>query len=503
MSFPAVLTSRQLREADAITLERQHITGWELMERAATACTQWISSKFDCSLAVTVVCGPGNNGGDGLAIARLLREKGYLVQVYVLDTGKQGSDCFLQNMELWKRMNQPVTKLLQTEEAIRALEINEGMVIDAIFGSGLNKKLSGLAARCVQQLNHAKGIKIAIDIPSGLLGEQLLEPDSVIFQADYTLSFQSPRLSFFFPESGSYTGKWEVLDIGLDKNYISETGSSIYYITKASLAGILPKRKKFTHKGSYGHARIMAGSRGKMGAAVLATQACLRSGAGLVSVQAPACGLDILQVSCPEAMVVSDKGMDCIMEVQDMEACRCVAAGPGLGTDLRTAEVLYASLQQFRQPWVLDADALNILSQHTEWLRAVPGGSILTPHPKEFERLAGASADSWERYHRQQAFSREYQVYLVLKGAHTCITTPEGETYFNTSGNPGMARGGSGDMLTGILAGLLAQGLKPLDTCLAGVFVHGCAGDLAFAELGETGMTVSDMIRMLPGAFDL
>ncbi|MDB5209686.1 MAG: Bifunctional NAD(P)H-hydrate repair enzyme, partial [Sediminibacterium sp.] len=324
---------------------------------------------------------------------------------------------------------------------------------------------------------------------------------SPVIKAANTLSFQFPKLAFFFPENGMFTGDWKILQIGLSETFIAKEPAANYQLTKTFIQGLLKPRQKFSHKGTYGHAMLIAGSYGKIGAAILAARACLRSGPGLLTVHLPQCGHDIMQTTNPEAMVSPDTKKHWVGDEILTKTFSAVGIGPGLGTNEQTQKTFHYIITRNERPLVIDADALNILGMHKDWLEQLPVNSILTPHPKEFERLVGTTSSDFERHELQITFSKKYKLFIILKGAHTCITTPAGESYFNTTGNPGMAKGGSGDILTGILTGILAQGYSPLETCLISVFVHGLAGDLTRELLGETGMIAGDICDHLPEAF--
>lgn len=501
MSHPAKIFSvQQIRRADQYTILHQPVLSIDLMERAATACYNWIRDRYTVQDSFIIFCGTGNNGGDGLAIARLLLTAGYRVQAYMAGAETNATEDFLTNK---KRLSEQDISLVRQLHSVHDFPIIPAgtILIDALFGTGLSRAAEGLLADLIHYINAAATTVIAIDIPSGLLADQHSDPSSAIIRANYTLSFQFPKLAFFFPENGGYVGEWVVLDIGLSQNFIEEEPSSTFFITEDFIKTLLHPRPKFSHKGSFGHALLVTGSYGKMGAAILATDACLRSGVGLLTVHTPVCGYELLQTTHPEAMAVVDSGEQYVRDEIQTDAFNAVGIGPGLGTHPDTQLAVRYLLTNCKRPIVIDADALNSISRQNEGEKTIPAHAILTPHLKEFARLVGETANDFSRHEQQLAFSQKYKVYLVLKGAHTCITTPEGETYFNTSGNPGMAKGGSGDVLTGMLTSLLAQGYSQKETCLLGVFLHGQAGDLAKQYLGETSMLAGDLIRYLPQAF--
>jgi NAD(P)H-hydrate epimerase len=501
MSHPAKIFSvEQIRRADQYTILHEPVLSIDLMERAAAASCKWIRDHYTVQHPFIIFCGTGNNGGDGLAIARLLLTAGYRVAVHVLGAEANATQDFLINKKRLLEQDDSAIKHLLTANDFPLLPPGS-ILIDALLGTGLSRAAEGLLAELIRSINAAGTTVIAIDIPSGLLADQHSNPTTAIIRATYTLSFQFPKRAFFFPENGGYVGEWKILDISLSPAFIEQEPSSTFFITEDFIKTLLHKRPKFSHKGSFGHALLVSGSYGKMGAAILATDACLRSGAGLLTVHTPVCGYEILQTTHPEAMAAVDSGEQHVRDEIQTDAFHAIGIGPGLGTHPDTQSAVRYLLANCTKPVVIDADALNSISLQKEEAKTIPAHAILTPHLKEFARLAGQTANDFSRHEQQLAFSQKYQVYLVLKGAHTCITTPEGEAYFNTSGNPGMAKGGSGDVLTGILTSLLAQGYPQKETCLLGVFLHGLAGDLAKQYLGETSMLAGDLIRYLPQAF--
>jgi hydroxyethylthiazole kinase-like uncharacterized protein yjeF len=501
MNTPCKIFSvQQVREADLFTLQQEPISSIDLMERAATKCCEWIKEKVPVLNKCILFCGHGNNGGDGLAMARILYQAKFIIEVYVLNMPGKYSDDFAVNKDRLTQIDSSLIKQVCAVTDFPAINTDD-IVIDAIFGTGLSKPVTGLAAEIIHMINNTGATVIAIDIPSGLLADTPSDHSSAIVKATYTISLQFPKLAFFFAENAMYTGNWAIVNIGLSKAFIANESTTHYQLTYWFIKNLLKPRPKFSHKGTYGHAMLITGSHGKIGAAVLAARACLRSGVGLLTVHLPECGYEIMQATHPEAMVTTDTNRQFIGDEMTTGTFSAVGIGPGIGSHERTQKTLFTIIQHAQQPLVMDADALNILGLHKDWLKHVPQNSILTPHPKEFERLAGKAANDFERHEWQVAFSKKYQVFVVLKGAHTCITTPSGESYFNITGNPGMAKGGSGDVLTGIITGVLAQGYGSLEACLISVYVHGYAGDLASVSFGETGMTVGDICDHLPAAW--
>lgn len=494
-----ILSADQIRELDAYTIIHEPILSVDLMERAAHAFVRWFIHRYpDTQRPVAVFCGVGNNGGDGLVTARLLHQHFYDVQVYWCKISAQTSEDFRHNLDRLPAHGAVPVNVLNKEAPFPPLP-STAILIDAIFGSGLNRPVTGYWAQLLNYLNGLPNLRVAIDIPSGLFADS--PSTGVSFHAHRTLSFEVPKLAFFFPENNQSVGDWEVVSIGLDSGFLAQLTTPFYYLEEDMVCDLVHLRHKFDHKGTYGHALLIMGSQGTIGAAVLAARACLRSGAGLVTVHAPKCGYEILQISVPEAMVSIDRHLFQLSEIPALDRYSAIGVGCGLGQKKTTQEALVALLKDCRQPLVIDADALNLLAQLDNGLDLIPPGSILTPHPKEFERLFGKTTDEFEQNERQRQQARQRGIYIILKRAHTSIACPDGNCYFNATGNPGMATGGSGDVLTGVLTALLAQGYSPRDACLLGVYVHGLAGDLAAAELEHEGLIAGDIVRFLGKAF--
>ena len=498
MSFKKIFSAEQMRAADTYTIRHEPITSIGLMERAAGACCKWILENLTGQNNISIICGTGNNGGDGLAVARMLNGKRN-ISVIILKISENPSADFCKNYERLKKC---------TEVQIMELEKNSppeipqdtDLLIDAVFGTGLSRAPESWVKDIIETMNASPATKLAIDVPSGLFCDRSSKGNTV-FHADTTLSFELPKLAFLLPENGKHVGNFHILPIGLHRNYINETHTPFYYIDKIDGNDILPCRAKFSHKGSFGHVLIIAGSYGKTGAAMLASKACLRTGAGLVTNHLPQKCVDCMQASFPEAMVSIDGNSHCFSSLpQDLDKYTVAAIGPGLGTSAETQNALRKFLSIWGKAAVLDADALNCISLNDNILSVIPENSILTPHPKEFERLAGTWGNDFERLEKQCRFSKLHNVIVVLKGAHTSISVPrrngEVDVFFNSTGNPGMATAGSGDVLTGIIAGLLAQGVSPEKAAILGVYLHGEAGDNAMKDKGYS-LIASDIIENL------
>ncbi len=492
-----IFSATQVKKWDAITLAEKSISSLALMETAAHACCDWLLNHLHSEQQVHMVCGKGNNGGDGLAIARLLLKKNISLAVYILETGKPGTPEFQANLQQLHELTTAI-HFIQSTDFFPAIKRND-IIIDALIGIGLHQPLSGLPANLVTHLNNSGARIISIDCPSGMYTDKSSRGNTII-TATHTLSFQQMKLAFLMPENDRFTGEVQVLDIGLSKKF-ENLEPSPFEITDPTLLSLLvPVRNKFSHKGNYGHAAIAAGSQGMMGAAALAAKACLRSGCGKLTCVIPACGYTIMQTLVPEAMCMI-AGKEALDQEIDLIYFSCLGIGPGIGTKEATAKWLKKQISDGTLPVLLDADALNIMAEHPKWLNNIPPGSVITPHPKEFERLFGPSQNDFERLALAIKKAAEHNLYIVLKGHHTAILTPMGKVYFNNTGNAGMAKAGIGDVLTGILTGLMAQQIPLPEAALLAVYLHGKAGDIAAASLGMEAMQATDLIDALSGAW--
>lgn len=496
-----ILPVEKIREADAFTIKNEPVASIDLMERAATQCYKWIKKRIDRKEPISIFCGPGNNGGDGLVIARLMSGNGYKVKTFVLMFTENHSEDFKINLDRLERTYDAETIKLHEGDKLPELQAGS-IVIDAIFGSGLSKPVTGFPAQVIHHINRSLATTIAVDIPSGLFADQhSVTSGGAIVQAKYTLTFQFPKFSFLFPENEPFVGIWQVLPIGLMEEVTEKLTIRNFTVDQHDAHELLKTRNRFAHKGNFGHALLIAGSYGKMGAALLAAKSALRAGAGLVTAHIPKTGYSIIQTAAPEVMVSIDENEAIFSKHPDLSHYNAIGLGPGLGTAKETQNAIKLLIQNTGIPLLLDADALNILAENKTWISFLPPNSILTPHPKEFERLLGKTANDFERNKRQREFSITHKVYIVLKGANTCISTPEGKCFFNTTGNPGMATGGSGDVLTGIILGLLAQHYHPQEACILGVYLHGLAGDIAARKYSEEAMIAGDMIDSFGKAY--
>jgi len=503
-----ILNAEQVRAADAQAIASEPITSVDLMERAASRCTQRILDVLregawgqPEEVSFLVLAGMGNNGGDGLVIARLLHAAGSPVRVFRCE---HRPDPTPDNAANWERLRSMGVECSSGPEHTTKLTVHStDVVIDALFGTGLTSVVPVGVADLIRLVRASERPVVAIDMPSGLFAEDNTGNDhTAIMRATLTLTLEFPKLALLLPENEAYVGAWELVPIGLDHEFCSTLGADNHLILEQDALQLLRPRPLFGHKGTFGHALMIAGSEGRSGAAVLATRAALRSGTGLVTVHAPHGALGILQTTCPEAMCSTASDPMHVDTAPSLVGIAAVGIGPGLGSDGRTALVLKKMLQECAAPMVLDADALNLLAEQRTWCSFLPSGTILTPHPKEFDRLeASPSVSGYQRLQRAREWARKQGVIVVLKGAWTAVCAPSGQVFFNSTGNPGMAKGGSGDALTGLLTGLLAQGYAPLQAAILGVYLHGLAGDLAALHKGMDGMHAGDIVDVLPEAW--
>ena len=496
-----LFTTKQIAAIDKFTIENEPITDIDLMERASLQMTNWIVQQFSTEERLLFFAGPGNNGGDALAMARQLAELDYQCEVYLLDFGKALKGSPAINYKRLEEQGKVKLSKLRSEDDFPQVDETD-VLIDGLFGSGLSRRLEGLPAQLVQYINQLLNVVVAVDIPSGLMGDSNVENNlENIIRADFTLTLQFPKISFLFPENEQFVGQWEVLPIGLHPDGISETLSPYSFADAEDVAARLPMRTKFDHKGTFGHALLIAGSYGKMGAAVLASKACLRAGAGLLTTHVPHMGFPVIQTAVPEAMASIDQHDSMFTDFPHLEPYAAIGVGPGLGLKRNSCRALCDLFDQAKVPMVIDADALNILAENKTWLEKIPEGSVLTPHPGEFRRLVGETTDSFDAIQQQMAFAKKYNCVVVLKGAHTSVAAPDGTLCWNSTGNSGMGTAGSGDVLTGIILGLLAQGMASFDAALVGVYLHGLAGDIAAKKRSEFSLMAGDIIETLGKAF--
>ena len=491
-----ILTAAEIRAWDAFTIEKDSIASIQLMERAARACTEWIIASEYSGEEFHIYCGKGNNGGDGLAIARMLFDSGNQVSVFIADSVSPGTTDFQINLQKLRERHLPLQFITDSLPVVP----DGTIIIDALLGTGLNRPVDGRMAAVVQSINHSANPVISIDIPSGLSSDEHTPGNNVI-RATHTLSFQHLKPAFIVAANEKFVGTLHLLHIGLHPDFPALIHPAFTWVTAHLARKYFRPRTRFAHKGTYGHALLIAGRSGSMGAAVLAAKAVLAGGAGLLTVMVPRSGNVILQTAVPEAMTITDNNDAYISEIPvNTDRFQAIGAGPGLGTEKATASMLQRLFGQYARPLVLDADALNLLAQHPQLLTAVPPNTVLTPHPKEFDRLFGTSENDFARIRKAKQMSIQNNVVIVLKGHHTCIFSGN-ECYVNSTGNAGMAKGGSGDVLTGFITALLAQGYDPTTAAVLGVYLHGKAGDIALAATSYESMLPSDLLQSMGAAF--
>ncbi len=491
---------KDLARADQITIKKEGITSAELMERASTGVFREIHRQLNHDqIPIKIFCGIGNNGGDGLVVGRLLREEGYNVTVYIVNFTKDRTPDFLLNYNRLKDMGKPQILLLQSEEDFPEISSND-FVIDAVFGIGLNRAAEGWVAELIKHINNSRAFVLSIDMPSGLFTNKIPSSEDAVIKANYTITFQTPKLVFYLPQTAEYAGDIQVLDIGLDPEFLDSVFPAAHLIDKEEALKLYIPRKAFSHKGDYGHSLIIGGSYGKIGSILLTATSTLRAGAGLVTIYAPECGYQILQTALPEAMVLTDEGEKELIKINFDLDPDVICFGMGAGTAQETLKTFGALLRSVNKPMVIDADGLNMLSNNKELLEFLPPKSVLTPHPKELERLIGKWKDDFEKINKAKKFSKKHDVVLVMKDARTFVVYEE-DLFINNTGNPGMATAGAGDVLAGVITGLISQKYPSLNAAVLGTYIHGKAGDFAALKLSYQGMIAGDITLNLSNAF--
>ncbi len=495
-----IFSKEQLLEADKLTAQKQEVSFNELMERSGTQIFNWFHQRLQgAPVPVHVFCGIGNNGGSGLVVARLLIENGYNVKAYIVNYSDKRSKDFLVNYDRIKNVTKDWPLLMTCEEDFPAMTEND-IVIDAMFGTGINRKPEGWVKKLIQYINAQPCFKLAIDVPSGMFVDAPTEDLDAVIKANHTLAFQSPKLAFFLPSTGNFTGYYDVLDLGIDKEFLATNQGVASIIAKPNAQRMYRQRDKFSHKGTFGHTLIVAGSYGSMGAAILSAKGAFRIGAGKVTAFVPECGYAIMQTAVPEAMVLTNDNDDLITDVKYDFEPTAIAVGMGIGTEEATVKALSDLFKKAKTPMVIDADAINCISENKELLKDIPENSVFTPHNGELERLVGKWKNDYDKIERVKKFSKKQKAIVVIKGANT-ITVLEDHLYINTSGNPGMATAGSGDVLSGAIIGLLSQGYDPLTAAIFGVYLHGSAGNIVSHALSYEGTMAGDIAGALGEAF--
>jgi len=496
-----IFSREQIAELDRQTKYLEPISEIDLMERASGALADWICVHYPVTTRIGVFAGPGNNGGDALAVARLLAGSGFSICVYLPELGSRRSESSLINLERIKKETE--ISIFELSEAADFPELKGfDLVLDGLYGAGLNRPLTGFACSVIDFINSLGVEVVAIDLPSGLQCDENMHLRGSIIRATRTLTLGFPKLALFFSENEQFFGRWTVIPFGLHEKAVEEMPSNYNLLELNEAAQMLKKRKIFAHKGSCGHGLLLSGSTGKIGAAQLGARGTLRAGAGLVTVHLPHSAGAMLQIALPEAMSSFDPDADSITALPDLKKYSAIAAGPGIGTAKQTQAVILELIEETNVPLALDADALNILAENPGWIKLLPAETILTPHPAEFDRLSGLVCKiEEERFRIAEQFSASYGIILILKGAFTRIIFPDGNVWFNSTGNPGMATAGSGDVLTGILLGMLCQGYTPREAALLGVFLHGLSADLRVKASSEESLIASEIADCLGDAF--
>jgi ADP-dependent NAD(P)H-hydrate dehydratase / NAD(P)H-hydrate epimerase len=500
-----VLNAAQMREADRRTIHEIGIPSLVLMENAGrqvVAAMETVHGDL-AEHQVAVLCGRGNNGGDGFVVARTLLQRGVDVSVFLIGRVADVRGDARTNLDILGRLGLAVVEIGDSQDwELHFSEIQDStIIVDAMFGTGLNAPLSGLLETVVADVN-ASGIPVvAVDLPSGLSADSH-EPIGDSIEAGVTIALAAPKLSLVLPPAETRAGDIVIADIGIPTEVIEAVdGPRVELLTRAATRELLTPRTADSHKGDYGRVLIVAGSRGKTGAAYLSATGALRAGAGLVTVATPSSCLPILAAMGSEFMTESldetPDGIDPYAVELILESARdVIAIGPGLGQLPGTRAFVRALVDRATLPLVIDADGLNAFAGEPEALAGREGRTvIITPHPGEMARLVGVSAEDVQanRLEIARSFASAHHVYVVLKGHRTLIATPEGTVFINPTGNPGMATGGTGDVLTGMVAASLAQLLDAEAACKLSVYLHGLAGDLAEADEGEVSMTAGDL----------
>lgn len=491
---------KDLAQADRVTIKNEGITSDELMERASLAVFNEIHKRLNHEqIPIKIFCGIGNNGGDGLVVGRMLLDEGYNVTIYIVNFTKERTKDFLLNYNRVKDKGKEWPILLQNEEDFPEISSSD-FVIDAIFGIGLNRPAEGWVAALIKYINNSNAFTLSIDMPSGLFSDKIPSPEDAVIKANYTLTFQAPKLVFYLPQTAEYAGDIQVLDIGLDREFLNSVTPAAHLIDKEEAMKLYMPRKVFSHKGDYGHTLIIGGSYGKIGSISLTATAALRTGAGLVTIYAPKCGYQILQTILPEAMVITDEGENELTNIEFEIKPDVICFGMGAGTSAATIKAYEESLKAIENPMVIDADGLNMLSGNKDLIKLIPPNSVLTPHPKELERLIGKWKNDFDKIKKAKKFSKEYDLILVMKDAHTLIIYKD-DLYINNTGNPGMATAGAGDVLAGVITGLISQKYPPLNAAVFGTYLHGKAGDFAASKLSYQGMIAGDITSNIGNSF--
>ena len=491
-----ILTAEQIREIDSKTIGYENISSLELMKRASKAFFDWFTERFpNKTLSISICCGTGNNGGDGLVVGRMLHKSGYNVRIFVVEHSQSYTEDCAHNLRRARAENIYMKRITFAEEIPDFSDVD--IIIDAIFGTGLNREISGLSREVIEKINDSQKKIISIDVPSGLSMSGKIH---FAIQASETVTMQIPKLALYLPDNESYIGNVHIVDIGLSRKAMDEAKTIYFLVTKSEIKDLLKPLRKFAHKGTQGHSLIIGGSLGKTGSVCLASKAALKAGCGLVTAFVPKCGTSVLQSNFPEAMVIEDRNETHITEIDFDINPTAIGIGVGMSEMPETQDAFYRFLKQNTKPLVIDADALNILSKNKDWLNMLPPNTILTPHPKELSRLIGSWSEDYDKIDKSMLFAKKYGIILVIKGAHSFIIDSE-NIYVNSTGTPALATAGSGDVLIGIITGLLAQGYDSLQATKIGVFLHGLTANLSATKIHARSFIASDIIENIGNAY--
>ncbi|MCM1021494.1 MAG: NAD(P)H-hydrate dehydratase [Muribaculum sp.] len=488
-----LFTNDQIRSIERQVIKNEGVTTIELVERAASAISWEIMSRWRQSKKVLIFAGPGNNGADALAVASMLIEEGYTVEALLFNIFDKLSEACIHYRDKLKEMS-PTSLTEITSDFTPPFISTDILVIDGLFGSGLKEPLTGGFQSLVDYINNSSATIISIDIPSGMFAEwndRILSRNAI--HATLTLAIEFPRLAFFIPDNAEFLGEWKVLDIKLASAEVRTEKSPYFLLEKADAHRLIRRRNKFTSKSDYGSCLLAAGSYGMMGAAVMAARGALRAGVGRITVHSPRCGFNALQTGLPEAMFEHDSNDIVITNITLKHDYNVIAVGPGIGTHEYTVRAVEALISAAQKPLVIDADALNCIAQRPSMLDHIPPMSVITPHSGEFDRLFGAHTSHELRLKKAIEKAKYYNIIILLKGYYTTVIRPDGKIYFLNNGTPAMATPGSGDVLTGIISALMAQGYSPDISAALGAFIHSQAGTIAAAEHGEYGVLASDI----------
>lgn len=489
-----IFTTESIRNIDRVTIDEEGVSSQELIHRVAEGVVNEILANWNPSKPTIIFAGSGNNGADALIVGKLLIEAGFNPQILLFNFkgNSLSRDCREARQRLLSLGNVNLTEIIESAE-IPPITPNH-LVIDGLFGSGLRDPLMGGYTTLARNISESGATVVSIDIPSGLFGDwnaRVLARNVV--HATITMAVQFPKLSFFLSDNAPMVGKWKTIDIGLSQRAINETPTKYFYVEREDIRQVLRRRPDFCSKADFGHALLISGCYGMMGAAVMAGKGALRAGAGKVTIHSAKCGFNVIQSQVPEALFLPDPNEILISNMTPRYNYSAIGVGPGIGTNDATKGAFETLVKTIKRPMVIDADALNIISMVPALIDHIAPGSILTPHAGEFDRIFGAQASAESRLLKALEVSHRYKLIIVLKGFHTAVVRPDGKVFFNSTGNPAMATGGSGDVLTGVITSLLSQGYKPETAAVAGVHIHGLAGDMAAEEQGEYGVTALDI----------